>query len=75
MESVRGSKTGVFSANFTRDYDRNIYKDPLDIPKYHATGTGDAIIANRISYTFDFQGPSITMDTGCSGSLVPLNRK
>jgi acyl transferase domain-containing protein len=74
VETVRGSKTGVFTAMFTRDYDRNIYKDSLDIPKYHTTGSGEAIIANRISYTFDFKGPSMTLDTGCSGSLVALHQ-
>ncbi|KAJ8067959.1 hypothetical protein OCU04_003540 [Sclerotinia nivalis] len=74
IENVRGSNTGVFAAMFTRDYDRNINRDPLDIPKYHTTGTGEAIIANRVSYTFDFKGPSMTLDTGCSGSMVALHQ-
>ncbi|TEY79898.1 hypothetical protein BOTCAL_0040g00130 [Botryotinia calthae] len=74
IENVRGSNTGVFSAVFTRDYDRNINRDPLDIPKYNTTGTGEAIIANRVSYTFDLKGPSMTLDTGCSGSMVALHQ-
>lgn len=74
IEHVRGSSTAVYTAMFTRDYDRNIYKDPNDIPKYHITGSGEAILANRISYIFDLVGPSMTLDTGCSGSLVALHQ-
>ena len=74
LDSVRGSKTAVYVAIFSRDYDRNIYKDTDDIPRYHTTGTGEAILANRISYVFDLKGPSMTLDTGCSGSLVALHQ-
>ena len=74
IEKARGSRTAVYTAMFTRDYDRNIYKDTEDISKYHVTGTGDAIMANRISYTFDLKGPSMTLDTGCSGSMVALHQ-
>ena len=64
LEDLRGSQTGVYVAVFTQDYDRNIYKDPDDIPQYHVTGCGEAIISNRISYVFDLKGPSMTLDTG-----------
>ena len=74
IEHARGSNTAVYVALFTHDYDRNIYKDPSDVPKYHITGSGDAIASNRISYTFDLKGPSLTLDTGCSGSLVALHQ-
>jgi acyl transferase domain-containing protein len=30
-------------------------------------------MANRISYAFNFHGPSMTIDTGCSGSLVAVH--
>ena len=73
LERVRGSNTAVYVARFSSDYDRNIYKDTDDIPKYYTTGTGEAILANRISYMFDLKGPSITLDTGCSGSLVAFH--
>lgn len=74
VEHARGSDTAVYVALFTHDHDRNMYKDPSDIPKFHITGSGDAIASNRISYTFDFKGPSMTLDTGCSGSLVALHQ-
>ena len=74
LEIVRGSNTSVYIAVVSRDYDRMIYKDPSDIPKYHLTGCGDATVCGRLSYTFDFKGPAVTIDTGCSGSMVGLHQ-
>lgn len=38
-----------------------------------ATGTTHASIANRVSYYFDFKGPSIALDTMCSSSLTTIH--
>ncbi|KKP00195.1 beta-ketoacyl synthase domain-containing protein [Trichoderma harzianum] len=73
QEDLKKSNTAVYMAMFTRDYDRNTYKDMMSIPKYHVTGTGDAILANRISYLFDLNGPSVTIDTGCSGGMAAIS--
>ena len=40
---------------------------------YGSTGTGIAIQANRLSHFFDLKGPSLTLDTGCSASLVAFH--
>lgn len=72
--SVRGTDTAVYVAVFSRDYDRIQYSDPQNFAQYTMLGTGDAIASNRISYVFDLKGPSITLDTGCSGSLVALHQ-
>nr|QED55501.1 TRI17 [Trichoderma rodmanii] len=72
QEEIQKSNTAVYMAMITRDYDRNAYKDMVSIPKYHVTGTGDAILANRISHLFDLSGPSVTMDTGCSGGMAAI---
>jgi acyl transferase domain-containing protein len=74
LENVRGSSTSVFVAIFSRDYDRMQYKDPETLNRYTMLGTGDAILSNRISYVFDLRGASMTIDTGCSGSLVALHQ-
>lgn len=37
-----------------------------------ATISSFASIANRVSYAFDFKGPSVAMDSMCSSSLVAL---
>lgn len=47
-----------------------ITKDLADYPKYTITGTGNAILSNRISFYYNLHGPSMTIDTACSSSLV-----
>ena len=31
------------------------------------------MIANRIAFTFDFRGPSYTLDTACSSSMFAVD--
>ncbi|KAI0388909.1 polyketide synthase [Xylariaceae sp. FL0594] len=73
-EKLAGSRTAVYAAIFGYDYERILCKDVLDMPVYQSVGTGIAILANRISHAFDFRGPSVTIDTGCSGGLVALHQ-
>ncbi|MCI0565359.1 MAG: polyketide synthase, partial [Nitrososphaera sp.] len=44
-----------------------------DVEAYSSTGGAHSIAANRVSYYFDFKGPSISVDTACSSSLVALD--
>jgi acyl transferase domain-containing protein len=48
-------------------------RDPDTIPRTALTGNGSAMMSNRVSHFFDFHGPSITVDTGCSTSLTALH--
>lgn len=43
------------------------------MPRTLATGTSRASFANRISWYFDLQGPSLNIDTACSSSVVALD--
>ncbi|RDW64263.1 hypothetical protein BP5796_10765 [Coleophoma crateriformis] len=74
LQSIRGSDTAVYVGMYARDYDRMGYKDLPQITKIHITGTGEAVVSNRISYLFDLRGASLTVDTGCSGSMVALHQ-
>ncbi|KAL8735751.1 MAG: hypothetical protein Q9166_000614 [cf. Caloplaca sp. 2 TL-2023] len=73
LERVAGSKTAVYIGVFSDDYSNMMLSDPESLPAHHVTGTGKAIFANRISYFFDLKGPSLSLDTGCSASLVALH--
>lgn len=72
-ESYSGTDTAVYVATFTADFERSIYKDPLDMPRYYLTGSERSVMANRISHFFDLRGPCIALDTACSGGLVALH--
>jgi len=73
MESVTSSDTSVYVGVFNRDYSEMLARDPEVGPAYQATGNGQAILSNRISYFFGLKGPSITIDTACSASLTALH--
>ncbi|VUC30980.1 unnamed protein product [Clonostachys rosea] len=70
LESIKGSRTSVYVGSFTNDYNSMTTKDLVAYPKYTVTGTGNAVLSNRISYFYDLRGPSMTIDTACSSSLV-----
>ncbi|MCL2366506.1 MAG: type I polyketide synthase [Oscillospiraceae bacterium] len=70
-----GSDTGVFIGAFTVDYQHVQFNlDHLDQINLHsATGSMMTLVANRLSYVYNFTGPSIAIDTACSGSLVAIH--
>jgi len=70
---LKGSKTGVFVGASNCDYSRLVQEAGLEIEAHHGVGSSLAILANRISYFFDFSGPSMVVDTACSSSLVALH--
>lgn len=72
-ESLDLSETSVNVGTFVKDYEQVILRDPDWAPQYAATGTGAALLSNRISYQFNLRGPSQTVDTGCSASLVAVH--
>nr|ACS68554.1 hybrid PKS-NRPS protein [Metarhizium anisopliae] len=73
LEDLKGSDTAVYVGSMTGDYHEMLLRDPQDMPKYMATGTARSILSNRLSYFFDWKGPSMTIDTACSSSLVAVH--
>ncbi|KAK6063375.1 Polyketide synthase-nonribosomal peptide synthetase 2 [Seiridium cupressi] len=73
IDSLRGSDTSVYVGVMCSDYKSLQLRDLQETPTYFATGTGESILSNRISYFFDWRGPSITVDTACSSSLVAVH--
>lgn len=71
--TLRGSRTGVFIGTTNNDYGMLISADPTAAHPYALTGNSTAVVANRISYAFDFRGPSVALDTACSSSLVAVH--
>ncbi|KAK1140322.1 Type I Iterative Polyketide synthase (PKS) [Aspergillus melleus] len=48
-------------------------RNPEDRAPNTTVGIGRAMLSNRISHFLDVKGPSMTIDTACSGSLVSLD--
>jgi len=68
------AETGVFVGVSGRDYGSLLQAHGVDSDGYVATGNSLAMVANRVSWHFDLQGPSEAVDTACSSSLVALLR-
>ncbi|GKT50418.1 highly reducing polyketide synthase gloL [Colletotrichum spaethianum] len=68
----QGKTVGCYVGSFFEDWSNEMQRDPQYYSNY-PTGKWDIMLSNRISYAFDFRGPSMTVKTGCSSSLVALN--
>ncbi|KAH7467959.1 Polyketide synthase 19 [Fusarium oxysporum f. sp. matthiolae] len=73
MQQLRGSNTAVFVGVMFLDYQLISARGLDSLPQYHATGVAMSILANRLSYFYDWKGPSVGIDTACSSSLVALH--
>lgn len=71
---LKGGSVGVFIGSSANDYMLIAASDPTAADPYAITGTSTSIVSNRVSYFFDFHGPSISIDTACSSSLVAVHQ-
>uniref|UniRef100_H3D808 Ketosynthase family 3 (KS3) domain-containing protein n=1 Tax=Tetraodon nigroviridis TaxID=99883 RepID=H3D808_TETNG len=73
MESISGSRTGVYIGLMNKDYEMVQNKSSTTMSHYSSTGTATSMASNRISFVFNLTGPSFTIDSACSSSLVALH--
>ncbi len=75
-DTLAGSRTGVFVGIGATDYSKVCvpYEDYFQqIDAHMGTGNALSIAANRLSYIFDFHGPSAAVDTACSSSSLSIH--
>ncbi|HPE60022.1 MAG TPA: SDR family NAD(P)-dependent oxidoreductase [Thiolinea sp.] len=72
-EKLAGSDCAVYVGIASTDYAYRRIDDLSSMDAYTMTGSTASIASNRISYLFDFRGPSVSVDTACSSSLVALH--
>ena len=72
-EKAAGSRTCVFTVLSSDDYRLMYVKDTSFPTRYAATGMAPSMLANKISWLYDFKGPSMQLDTACSASLNALH--
>ncbi|KAM7195035.1 ketoacyl-synt domain containing protein [Rhypophila sp. PSN 637] len=73
LEEVSGTDTAVFTGSFADDFRFLTLKDHENMSPYAGSSTSFSILANRLSWWFNFKGPSVHIDTACSSSLVALH--
>jgi polyketide synthase PksN len=70
LQRLCQSRVGVFAGSMTQQYhafESDLVRESVVALSSHSS------IANRVSYFFNFQGPSIAIDTMCSSSLVAVH--
>ncbi|MEE6179163.1 type I polyketide synthase [Mycobacterium sp. 050134] len=72
-ETFRGQQVSVHLGAMTDDYAVLTLRDPDGLDHHSFTGISRAMIANRVSYAFGLHGPSMTVDSGQSSSLVAVH--
>ncbi|KAH6634631.1 polyketide synthase, partial [Chaetomium sp. MPI-SDFR-AT-0129] len=70
-QDERDDHIGVYIGVGLVDYERNIACSPANA--YSATGNLKAFAAGKISHTFGWTGPGLTIDTACSSSSVAVH--
>jgi len=71
--TLRGSSTGVFVGTFFQGYASTNRQPPKALRPYLAGGSAPAIASGRLAYALGVEGPTFTVDTGCSSSAVALH--
>jgi myxalamid-type polyketide synthase MxaB len=73
-DRLKGREVGVFAAVVWGDYGQRLLGRPThDIDAYMASGIANSMAAGRLSYILGLHGPSLTIDTSCSSSLVAVH--
>ncbi|WP_460644362.1 type I polyketide synthase, partial [Lacrimispora brassicae] len=73
---LTGSNTGVYLGLMSDSgdaYKEFAVKSNPSMAGVASVGNMNSIIAGRVSYLFDFHGPSIMVDTACSSSLTAVH--
>lgn len=69
--TLSGSNCGVFVGCSPGDYSQAIRREDLNAQNF--MGKAISILAAKIAYIMDLQGPCLTIDTACSSSLVAIS--
>ncbi|GAW26927.1 putative polyketide synthase [Rosellinia necatrix] len=73
LADLNDQSVGCFVGSYGCDYADMHNRDPEDRPSNSVVGIARALLANRLSHFLNVKGPSVTIDTACSGSLQGLD--
>ncbi|GAA3566902.1 hypothetical protein GCM10022419_054480 [Nonomuraea rosea] len=69
---LAGGTTGIFVGAISSDY-AGLVLNRGEFSPYTLPGLNRGLIANRVSYALDLRGPSMTVDTAQSSSLIAVH--
>ena len=71
---LRGSQTGVFAGIMYNDYvSRFNGCAPAGLEGLIMVSNAPSVLSGRVSYMYGLEGPSVSIDTACSTSLVTIH--
>jgi acyl transferase domain-containing protein/NADPH:quinone reductase-like Zn-dependent oxidoreductase/SAM-dependent methyltransferase len=73
--NLEKTRTGVYFGVCSNDYAQRVIEagDPALLDMYYLSGIAHSIASGRLSYILGLQGPSVSLDTACSTSLVAVH--
>ncbi|GEM_PF-2228885 len=71
---LAGRAVGLFFGAAAHDYAQLSIRQRQTVEAYNSTGCNHCVLVNRISFFFNWRGPSEPVDTACSSSLVAVHR-
>lgn len=72
--TLHNRRVGVFVGVEKQDYKELINKSCFELDPHTNAGNTHSMLANRISYFFNWRGPSVAVDTACSSSLTAIGQ-
>ncbi|MEV0416102.1 type I polyketide synthase, partial [Streptomyces sp. NPDC050448] len=71
--SLKGADVGVFSGVSNQGYGTGGGGVAPELEAFAGAATASSVASGRVSYVFGFEGPAVSVDTGCSSSLVAMH--
>jgi phthiocerol/phenolphthiocerol synthesis type-I polyketide synthase B len=73
VAKLKRASVGVFIGQWLNDFEQRLSQYPERMNFAMTLGSGRYAASGRLSYTFDFTGPAVTLDTACSSSLTAVH--
>ncbi len=75
-DKLRGTRTGLFLGYAYAEYEHHLRRNLHRIPGAPALSSSSPIyyLANRVSFLYDFKGPSEVINASCASSALAIHR-